>query len=325
MPNIYNSIYGQYIVDFIAMKKSLGFKYETERSALRQFDKLCTQRKETEVGVTRELWETWIKLRPNESSSYRYHRGAVMVQLSLYLNKLGIRSLIPRLPPNKQDYIPYVFSRNQVTSFFQAADQMATVKKNMNSIIFSLPCLWRLLYGTGVRISEALALQEKDVNTDDRYLVVRDVKNGLERLVPISQSLSEVCREYRLHKNKLPIQSSQTTPFFVSLNGMGCNRDAVYRWFRKTLVKAGILRCENGPVVHSFRHTFSVHSLAMLAESGEDLYCSLPILSSYLGHQNLESTNDYVRLTAEMYPGLVKDMGSMSQNVFPKFTDYGTD
>lgn len=90
-------------------------------------------------------------------------------------------------------------------------------------------------------------------------------------------------------------------------------------------MKAGIQRVENGPVVHSFRHTFSVHSLAMLAESGEDLYCSLPILSSFLGHQNLESTNGYVRLTAEMYPGLVKDIGSISQDVFPKFSDYGTD
>lgn len=324
MPNSYNSIYAEYISQFIAMKRSLGFKYVTEEVILRIFDRLCCQRNESAIGVTRELWEAWIRLNPNESASYRYHRGVSVVQLSHYLNKQGIRSLIPQLPPNKKDFTPYVFSRDQIASFFHAADMMSVSKKFMNSIIFSLPCLWRLLYGTGVRIGEALALLERDVNTEDRYLVIRDSKNGLERLVPMSASLAEVCRVYRLHKKRLPIQSNRSTPFFVSLNGSGCSRDTVHSWFHKTLAKAGIPRGEHGATIHSFRHSFSVHSLAMMAESGQDLYCSLPILSSYLGHQCLESTNGYVRLTAEMYPGLIKDMESVCLNVFPNLIGHGT-
>ena len=323
MPNLYNSVYAEYISEFIAMKKSLGFKYVTEGVVLGLFDRLCCQRNESAIGVTKELWEAWISLNPNESSSYRYHRGVNVVQLSHYLNRQGIRSLIPKLPPIKKDFTPYVFSRDQIASFFHEADLLVTDKKQMDSIIFSLPCLWRLLYGTGVRIGEALALLEKDVNTEDCYLVIRDSKNGLERLIPMSESLSEVCRVFRKQKKRLPIHIASETPFFVSLNGSVCVRRAVYKWFHRTLVKAGIPRHENGARIHSFRHSFSVHSLAMMAETGQDLYCSLPVLSSYLGHQCLESTNSYVRLTAEMYPRLIKDIEAVCLNVFPNLKSHG--
>lgn len=324
MLELYTSIYAGYIGQFITMKKSLGFKYDTEGVVLGLFDRLCCQRNESTVGITKELWEAWISMNPNESSSYRYHRGVNVVQLSHYLNKQGIRSLIPKLPPNKKDFTPYIFSRDQIASFFHEADLLVTDKKQMNSIIFSLPCLWRLLYGTGVRIGEALALLEKDVNTEDCYIVIRDSKNGLERLVPMSESLSEVCKVFRTQKKRLPIRIGRETPFFVSLNGSVCVRGAVYKWFHRTLVKAGIPRHEHGARIHSFRHSFSVHSLAMMAETGQDLYCSLPVLSSYLGHQSLESTNSYVRLTAEMYPGLMKDIEAVCLNVFPYPKSHGT-
>jgi integrase len=320
----YQSIYAEHIGQFIAIKKSLGFKYNTEGVILSLFDQLCYRRKESKVGISKQLWEAWILINPNESSSYRYHRAVCVAQLSQYLNQEGIRSLMPQLPPNKNSFTPYIFSRSQIASFLQAADGMVARKRRMDSVIFSLPCLWRILYGTGIRISEALALLEKDVNTKDRYLLIRDAKNGLERMVPMTDSLTEVCCTYRSYKTRLPIRPETNTPFLVSLDGSACKHDAVHNWFQKTLSKAGIVKCEHGPRIHDLRHSFSVHSLAMLAESGQDIYCSLPILSTYLGHQSLESTNGYVRLTDEMYPGLIKDVELVCLNVFPKLTDHDT-
>lgn len=168
-------------------------------------------------------------------------------------------------------------------------------------------------------------LQNKDVNLDDNYLVVRDSKNGKERMIPISDSLSEVCKIYQKHRNLLPFLLSENGHFFISLNGSICRRDNVYRWFQKLLQTAGIPRNDHGPRLHDLRHTFSVHALAMMAESGVDLYCSLPILSTYLGHQSLEATNLYVRLTAEMYPGLLKDVDMICLNVFPNTEIHETD
>jgi len=125
--------------------------------------------------------------------------------------------------------------------------------------------------------------------------------------------------EYVANRNNLPIDQPGNEYFFISANGSNIKRDAVYRNFRKILKSAGInyLGEHRGPRVHDLRHTFSVHSLVMMAESGMDMYCSLPILSTYLGHQSLHSTNSYVRLTAEIYPELLKDVDAICLNVFP--------
>lgn len=79
------------------------------------------------------------------------------------------------------------------------------------------------------------------------------------------------------------------------------------------------------PRVHDLRHTFAVSSLASMAEAGIDLYVSLPVLSTYLGHQSLEGTNHYVRLTAMMYPELLKDVNTVCLDVFPKYKNYEAD
>ncbi|MEO9004814.1 MAG: tyrosine-type recombinase/integrase [Ginsengibacter sp.] len=193
----------------------------------------------------------------------------------------------------------------------------------MDTAIIILPALLRLLYGTGLRISEALSLKNKDINLDDNYLIVRDSKNGKERMTPISASLSEVFKEYVKYRNLMPLVQTDDS-FFITLSGKNCNRDHVSKWFRKILCSAGISRNDHGPRLHDLRHTFSVHTLAMMSESGIDLYYSLPILSTYLGHQSLEATNGYVRLTSEMYPGLLKEVDLICLNVFPNTEFYAT-
>src|SRR5690606_28500309 len=109
---------------------------------------------------------------------------------------------------------------------------------------------------------------------------------------------------------------------FVRADGMRCGQ-AVNSWFKKGLESAGIPRgTTQGPRIHDLRHTFAVTSMANMAESGIDLYVSLPILSNYLGHRSLEATNHYVRLTAGMFPDLVRKMDTVCFDVFPQYRNY---
>ncbi len=55
-----------------------------------------------------------------------------------------------------------------------------------------------------------------------------------------------------------------------------------------------------------------------MTKSGLDLYYSLPLLSTFLGHKSLGATDKYVRLTTEMYPDLLKDQKGIGTYVFPK-------
>lgn len=318
-------IYASYIEQYIAFKRGLGFKYNTEEIIYSIFDRFTIERGETVIGITKDLADAWKRLKPNESVSYRFHRVVCLNQLASFLCQMGIRSYVSQPPPCKSTFTPYIFSKLELTAIFKACDEIRAKKRAMKSIIIILPVLIRLLYGTGLRISEALSLLNKDVNLDDNYLVVTDAKNGKERMIPISDSLSEVCKDYQKHRNRLPFSLSKNDPFFISLRGGACKSDIVYRWFGKILQKAGIPRNDRGPRLHDIRHSFSVHSLATMAESGVDLYCSLPILSTYLGHQSLEATNSYVRLTSEMYPGLLKGIDMICLNVFPNTETHEAD
>ena len=137
-------------------------------------------------------------------------------------------------------------------------------------------------------------------------------------MIPISETLSIVLKDYVYHRDLLPLHTRNSV-FFVSLNGSPCTSDTVYRLFREILQMANIPYMGNhhGPRVHDLRHTFAVNSLAMMARNGVDMYCTLPILSTYLGHQTLSATDSYVRLTAEMHPELLKEIDMIYLNVFP--------
>jgi len=61
-------------------------------------------------------------------------------------------------------------------------------------------------------------------------------------------------------------------------------------------------------------------TLVQMARSGQDVYASLPVLSTWLGHQSFSSTEKYVRLVEDMYPDIIGQSASVSAYVFPKTT-----
>lgn len=316
------SIYALYFTDFIDSKRSLGFKYTVEERILSLFDKFIIEQGETKIGLSKELADKWSERRNNESELTRYGKVVCIRQFSDYLRNRGIKSYIPQLPkyPNST-FIPHIFSYDEMDALFKACDNLKLRNRNMESSIFVMPCLLRMLYATGIRIGEALSLKNQDINLTDKYLILRVTKSGKERLVPFTDTLANVCQDYLEQRNKLPIISidGKDSPFFVKLNGGCCKHKAIYTWFRKILNLAGISFTGNryGPRVHDIRHSFACHSFVKLSDEGMDLYCSWPYLSTYLGHQSLESTEQYIRLTAQMYPELLKDTDRLYVNVLP--------
>ncbi|MGM0392773.1 MAG: tyrosine-type recombinase/integrase [Bacteroidota bacterium] len=309
------------------MKRALGFKYSTGAFILYQMDRFAEQREETSTGITREFTKSWGEKRPHESDIYRYGRIRILAQFSSYLLDLGIHSYIPKLLHHpKNNFVPYIFSRNEIDATFKACDTLILEVVNPVSVIFCMPVLLRLLYATGIRIGEALNLKDEDINLNENYLKVKDSKNGKERIIPISKSLVSVCDEYLKYRNHLPLGKIKSGYFFVRLNGDKCGQ-SVRSWFKRCLEKAGItgLVGNQTPRIHDLRHTFAVTALANMAESGIDLYASLPVLSNYLGHQSLGATNHYVRLTANMYPDLIKKVDMVCLDVFPKINNYESD
>ena len=318
----FTGIYGPYLDRYLTYKRQLGFKYITEESILAIFDRFTIERGEDRLGITPDLSKAWMQAAVNLSSSYKFHRALLLNQLANFLNEQNIPSYVMRLPLCKTDFTPYIYSQEELRRLFEAADNFR-VKKGLRQIMFAMPALIRLLYATGLRGGEALALTMSDVNLNDQFIIVRDSKNGQERAIPFSDSLAVVLRQYISYRDKLPASLIKSDHFFIAPDGRKIKHNCFSHWFIHLLFTAGIPR-GRGVTAHALRHSFSVHSLAMLAERGIDVYCSLPVLSTYLGHKAIESTNHYVRLVSSMYPGLLKDVDMICINVFPNTTSYET-
>lgn len=311
-----------YLIDqYIAFKRNMGYALSNTYN-FKMFDDFTIKNGATSVGLTQELADKWKEKRPNESEVTRYKRVNDARNFSVYLNQLGYQSYIPRLPKRYQStFTPYIFSKEELKSFFTACDTIEIHgKSNMKYI---LPVVFRVIYGCGLRINEALSLKNKDVNLDEGYIIVRETKNGCDRILPLSDSLITICKQYKIYLSS----NDSEAYFFIQWNGNGYASDTVYKWFRKILWKAGISHGGrgSGPRVHDLRHSFSVHSLAEMSRKGLDLYYSLPILSKYLGHNSLEATDKYVRLTSDMYPELIQDVNSLCSFLFPEVKPNETD
>ncbi len=310
-------IYSELLDRYIEFKRNLGYKFVDAEYTYAMFDRFTTANGETEIGITKELAESWAKKRPNESNSTRYRRVMYLIQFSAFLNDIGHVSYILPYPNDyKSTFTPFIFTHREMDAIFHACDRLE--KGNfMNSTVNVIPAIIRLMYGTGIRVGEAVNLKVKDVNLKEQFLVALNSKNGKERLVPFTDTVADVCRQYR---ESLTMDQEPDDYFFVKRNGHKCRPKTIYEWFRKVLRNAGLPHGGKGlgPRLHDVRHVFSVHSMAAMAESGLDLYYSLPVLSEYLGHQSLEATDKYVRLTSEMYPGLLNDADIICSYVFPE-------
>ncbi len=314
--------------DFIRLKNNLGYKYTFAKSILKNLDRFLFEKDIKEPTITKDLCEEWLIRRPHEAGKTYNERATVLIGFARYMGDIGQPCFIPRSPRAEvRGFVAHIFTEDELNRFFHSCDNLILESLRKNSVIIFLPALFRLLYGTGVRITEALLLKERDVHLDENYLLLRDTKSRKDKIVPISQSLSDVCREYRRYREMLPVKID-TEYFFLSLSGRACLKQSIiYKWFRVILQDAGIPHKGKhlGPRVHDFRHTFSVHSLMKMNKEGYDMYCSLPILSTYLGHSSIAATNNYVRLCESMYPELMKKIGTESLNVYPKLFDYEAD
>ena len=107
--------------------------------------------------------------------------------------------------------------------------------------------------------------------------------------------------------------------FFMAPDRTMISPNTIYQRFRRYLEVAGISHGgkNHGPRLHDLRHTFSVHVLQKWIKNGNDLMALLPILSTYLGHKSLGATSDYLRLTAEVYPDVIKTVEKTCSTVIP--------
>jgi len=303
--------------DFIEYKRAQGYKYYSEAKLLSRFCRFAESYPLDKPMLTRELVMDWTSPREGEAKKSRMHRVTCTNQFGKYLLALGyeVQSVLPQTRWGTSTFTPYIFTHDEISKLFHAADSVYPVaqSRNMHKL---LPVLMRLLYACGLRVSEAVGLQCKDVDLDKGILTIREAKNGRDRLIPVAMSLLSMLRDYR--NNVIP-WAADGDYFFMAPDRTILSPNTVYGRFRRILWDGGIPYGGkgNGPRLHDLRHTFAVHTLQRWVETGEDLTAMLPVLSVFMGHADLKATSRYLRLTAEVYPDVVRRVEETCAYVIP--------
>jgi integrase/recombinase XerD len=313
----FDGVFAELLTNFIAFKRSLGYKYEVEAAELYRFSKFSTTFEIDEPILTKALVKAWCAKRPDEGNRNNRRRIYTIRQFALYLNSVGHQVYIVPPASNTRHYtfVPYIFTHSEIGRIFTNSDRL--FPRRYSTIPLVVPVILRILYSCGLRISEAVSLLNKNVDLQKGVLEIKNSKFGKDRLVPMSQSMVNICRQYYqvLHKH-----SSIDDYFFMKANRQPVTRDNVYRRFREILWESGISHGGKGtgPRLHDLRHTYAVHSLKRAVDKGIDVYCALPILSTYLGHASVEATSQYVRLTADAFPEISTVLDHTCGHVIPE-------
>ena len=165
------------------------------------------------------------------------------------------------------------------------------------------PLMFRMIYGCGLRLSEALNLKLKNIDIEEGTITILQSKNNKDRKIPMAASLINRCKRY--HK-QMHVFSNSDTYYFKSPFGNRLDNSTAYRRFRDYLWSAGIHHLGHGPRIHDLRHVYCVHCMKRWVLKGKDLTNLFPYLSAYLGHSDFRGTQYYLRLTADLYPDIIK-------------------
>jgi len=303
--------------DFLVQKRALGYKYNEQEYSLKRFIDFVDSR--TSQGadlLSKEMVLEYCGRRASETPKTQSNRTSNLRQFITYLSANGYKAYMPKLPrKQKSEYLPFVFTHEQISQIIAAADSLERHSRYNCAEVY--PVLFRVLYGCGLRISEALNLRVCDVSLQECTLTIRKSKFDKSRIVVMDGSLVRVVSRFLDEHCKFYVENDY---LFMHRGGAKRSSKAVYECFRELLWKCGIpFRGRGfGPRLHDVRHTFCCHSLKKMSDAGIDMYCALPVLSAYLGHSGISSTERYLRLTEEFYPDVRGRVQMSVSQVYPE-------
>jgi integrase len=280
---------------YLRTRRALGFKSKRESELLPQFVAYLDE--DGSSFVTTAAAIAWAAQPRDAAPAWWTQRLVVVRGFAKYLQTIEPRTEVPpldHLPHHRARSSPYVYSAADITALLSAADTLRSPLKTAT---------YRTLLGalavTGMRVGEAIALDERDVDRRRAILVIRKTKFDKSREVPLHASTVEALDRYRGHRDRLAPRRSSSS-FFVSAVGSRLIYQNVHETFLRLVYAAGLGKHRPRPTIHDLRHTFAIQTVLGWYRDGADVEARLPLLSTYLGHVGPSSTYWYLTAVPEL-------------------------
>jgi integrase/recombinase XerD len=242
---------------YIAYRQTLGEQFKTNASILRAFGRAIGA-SATVIGVRQKQVEAFLAGAGPVTSAWHARYSALLGFYRYAINRGHVAGfplpvVQPRRPPG---FVPYIYGHDELRRLVQATDCFQRRRCRLEPITLRTVVL--LLYGTGLRLNEALTLNREDVDLANSLLTIRHTKFYRTRMVPFNQQLGRAMAEYasrRVASDSLP---GRTGSFFAMRDGVRVSHGAMESNFRHLCEHAGIRRNDGAryrPRLHDLRHT----------------------------------------------------------------------
>ncbi|MEN8182710.1 MAG: tyrosine-type recombinase/integrase [Myxococcota bacterium] len=291
---------------FLKHKRTLGIRYRREEGFLREFDHFAAERRES--GISEPLVREYLSRRTRGSRS---HHLTLVRQFAQFVQLQQPDTFVP--PPRflgirRSRPVIRVLSREESARFLDACSNLPSSPGWPDRGCVLGPAL-RLLLLTGLRRSELLDLEDRDVDLKTGVLTIRCGKFSKSRFVPLADEETDRLRAYRTDLLAREPGRMATDAFFPRRDGhRRCSNSSLYRAFRRVLRLAGIQHHGRGegPRLHDLRHSFAVLRMFAWYEQGQDLRAKLPLLATYLGHVGVSTSQVYLHMTQDLAEGVTR-------------------
>ena len=320
----FKSVLNDEITGFLALRKASKSKsaYDHDRHTLKLFDEYLCSIDCDDKNLAEEQVTGWISTLTGKNSSI----ANVVIVVRLFLSHLkgyGVNAYIPLIPKVSDDYIPYIFSDDEMRLIFSIADTLQIGKPRKNTLIHvEFPMILRLMYGCGLRIGETLSLKMKDADLDIGVLILKYTKGDKQRLVPMHPSLTEILKKYCMAMGMIgypeaylfPTSSDSIEP--VTVHNARHKFNSILE--QGDVFLHGRKKHQRGPCMHCLRHVFAFKSFGNAEKAGRRVDDNIPYLSIYLGHDSLKETEKYLKFSSEMFPEAMELFDGYTAQIFPE-------
>lgn len=294
------------ITRYLATKRALGCRFDTEDRVLRLLDRYLVEQAVPSIAdINAECLEQFMASRPRpEPRGYNNLLGAVRRLFDWLVDQQELSVSPLRTRPRRETArrLPFLYDQATIRRLLEFAASLPDYPR-CRQRGSTYATIFALLAGLGLRISEVSRLQCGDVDLQRDVLLVRNSKFGKSRLVPIGPHLAARLRTYgTLREQRLGL-AMPDAPFFTWNGRSAVKPNSIRNIFRDEFLPRHALPVPAGtrhPCVHGLRHTFAVGTLLRWYREGVDPNARLNHLSTFLGHVNPHSTAVYLTITGEL-------------------------
>jgi len=288
------------IQDFINLRRLSGTNYHSQALLLSYFDHFLAELSYQGSTVTREIIDEYQARLLTLAPRSRNNRFCVVRQLCEYIAASHPQSYIPESMRNISSNVtfkPYIYTLSDIQALMNGAAKLPptdSLRPHTSRALIGL------LYATGIRIGEALALNIEDFYHDEERLFVANGKFRKARWIPLTTSTCTAVGAY-IKKRCQCYRCTPDSPLFINVRNRRLKHSSVSHDFHLLLEWAGIPRHKKQhPRLHDLRHTFATQRLLSWYKEGLDVNALLPALATYMGHVGVVSTQLYLQPTKDL-------------------------